>query len=217
MNYICPSLLSANFTNLESDIKLCEEAGVDMLHIDIMDGHFVPNITIGQPVVKSIKKVTNLPLDCHLMINKPELQIQSFAEAGADIITVHAEAVIHLHRIIKQIKSFGCKAGISLVPTTHENILDYIIEDLDLILVMTVNPGFGGQNFINSQLEKVQNIRNKINTSNNKNILLQVDGGINLETGKMAKQKGANSFVAGNFLFEDRSQFVIKANALKNL
>lgn len=217
MNYIFPSLLSANFANLQSDIELCEKAKVDMLHIDVMDGHFVPNITIGEPVVRSIKKATSLKLDCHLMINNPEAYVESFAKAGADIITIHAESSVHLHRLIHQIKSYGCKVGVSLVPTTHESILNYIIQDLDLILVMTVNPGFGGQSFIPSQLTKIKNIKKMIDASNKSDIILQVDGGINEETAKIAKEAGANGFVAGNFLFQERKDFINKVNLLKSV
>jgi ribulose-phosphate 3-epimerase len=216
MNYVFPSLLSANFANLEQDVRLCKEAESSMLHIDVMDGTFVPNITIGQAVVSSLRGVTTLGLDCHLMIQKPENHIESFAKAGANIITVHAEAVVHLERLIKQIKSLNCKAGVSIIPTTHESVLEYILHELDLVLIMTVNPGFGGQKFISSQLQKIKKVREMINKTG-KDIILQVDGGINEETGKLCKKAGANGFVAGNFLFQERSKLIERVNFLKKL
>jgi ribulose-phosphate 3-epimerase len=216
MKLVCPSLLSANFADLKSEIKMCEEAGVDMLHLDVMDGHFVPNITIGSVVVESLKKATKIPLDCHLMIENPEKYIESFAKAGANIITIHAEAVIHLERAIKQIKSFGVKAGLSLVPTTHESVLEYILSELDLILIMTVNPGFGGQSFLHSQLPKIEKVRKMIEKSG-KEIILQVDGGIDENTSKLTFNAGANAFVAGNFLFKNRDNFKTNVNILKEI
>ncbi len=197
---IAPSILSADFANLEKEIKLITAAKADYIHIDIMDGSFVPNITIGSEVVKSLRKHTNLPFDVHLMIKNPDLHIESFAKSGADIITIHAESVIHLDRSINHIKSLGKKAGVSLVPSTHENILDYIINEVDLILVMTVNPGFGGQKFLDSQLSKIQNIRKKITAAKRK-IDLEVDGGINNLTAKLAVAAGANMLVSGSYIF----------------
>jgi ribulose-phosphate 3-epimerase len=215
MPLVCPSLLSANFADLKSEIKMCEEAKVDMLHLDIMDGHFVPNLTIGPIVVQSLKKATTIPLDCHLMIENPEKYIEAFAKAGADIITIHTEAVIHLERAIQQIKNFGLKAGVSLVPTTHESTLEYILSELDLVLIMTVNPGFGGQNFIHSQLSKIEKVRKMIGKTN-KDIILQVDGGIDAQTHTLTSKAGANAFVAGNFLFKDRDNFQKNVQILKN-
>jgi ribulose-phosphate 3-epimerase len=197
---IAPSILSADFSNLEKEIKLITKAQADYIHIDVMDGSFVPNITIGSEVIKSLRKHTNLPFDVHLMIKNPDLHVESFAKSGADIITIHAESVIHLDRSINYIKSLGKKAGISLVPSTHENILDYVINEVDLILVMTVNPGFGGQKFLDSQLSKIQNIRKKITTSKRK-IELEVDGGINNLTAKLAVAAGADVLVSGSYIF----------------
>ena len=211
---ICPSLLSANFANLEADIKLCEQSGADMLHLDVMDGHFVPNITIGPVVIEAIRKVTKLPLDVHLMIENPEKYVESFAKAGADYLTVHSESTVHLERLVKQIRNLGVKVGVSLVPSTHENALEYILEELDLVLLMTVNPGFGGQSFIPSQLKKIENVSKMIKKTGKK-IILQVDGGIDETTAPLAKKAGANAFVAGNFLFKERSKLKERIALLK--
>ena len=197
---IAPSILSADFAKLGEEIINIEKAGADYIHIDVMDGSFVPNITIGNEVVKSLRQKTQLPFDVHLMINNPDNHIKAFAEAGADIITIHAEASIHLDRSLALIKSFNKKVGVSLVPSTHENSLDYILEKLDLILVMTVNPGFGGQKFLTSQLKKIENIRNKIEKSGKK-IELEVDGGINDHTAKIAVEAGADVLVSGSYIF----------------
>jgi ribulose-phosphate 3-epimerase len=197
---IAPSILSADFANLEKEIKLITKAKADYIHIDVMDGSFVPNITIGNEVIKSLRKHSNLPFDVHLMIKNPDLHVESFAKSGANIITIHAESVIHLDRSINYIKSLGKKAGVSLVPSTHESILDYVINEVDLILVMTVNPGFGGQKFLNSQLSKIQNIRKKITASKRK-IELEVDGGINNLTAKLAIKAGADVLVSGSYIF----------------
>lgn len=214
VSIICPSLLSANFANLEADIKLCEQAGADMLHLDVMDGHFVPNITIGPVVIEAIRKVTKLPLDVHLMIENPEKYVESFTKAGADYLTVHSESTVHLERLVQQIKNLGLKVGVSLVPSTHENALEYILEELDLVLLMTVNPGFGGQSFIPSQLRKIENVSEMIKKTGKK-IILQVDGGIDEATAPLAKKAGANAFVAGNFLFNERSKLKEHITLLK--
>uniref|UniRef100_UPI00402A2765 ribulose-phosphate 3-epimerase n=1 Tax=Candidatus Scatousia sp. TaxID=3085663 RepID=UPI00402A2765 len=196
---ISPSILSADFANLERDIKKVENAGADWLHIDVMDGHFVPNITIGVPVVKSIKQIANIPLDVHLMIENPEKYIEPFAKAGADIITFHYEAAEgNVFEITDAIHSFGIKAGLSIKPKTKaEKILKYI-DKLDMILVMTVEPGFGGQAFMPDCAEKILPI--KSNAHNN--LTIQVDGGINAETAKVCTQYGANSLVAGNYIYK---------------
>ncbi len=201
---ISPSILSANFANLGAEVKAISEAGADYIHIDVMDGSFVPNITIGPDVVKAIRTSSALPFDVHLMINNPDNHLENFALAGADIITVHSEATTHLHRTVQKIKSLSKKAGVSIVPSTNENVLDYILEDIDLILVMTVNPGFGGQKFISSQLRKIENISNKI-AKLGKKIDLEVDGGINQENAKQVINCGANVLVAGSFIFSNKN------------
>ncbi|MBO8430818.1 ribulose-phosphate 3-epimerase [Spirochaetes bacterium] len=196
---ISPSILSADFANLERDIKLVENAGADWLHVDIMDGHFVPNITIGVPVVKSIKKITNLPLDVHLMIENPDKYIQPFAAAGADIITFHYEAANEKSfDIIKQIQSAGLKAGISIKPKTHPETIKDFLDIADMVLVMTVEPGFGGQKFMSNCADKIPYIRE----NSTENLIIQVDGGINADTAKICIEKGANSLVAGNYVYK---------------
>lgn len=197
---IAPSILSADFSKLGQEIQAIQTAGADYIHIDVMDGSFVPNITIGNEVVKSLRPISNLPFDVHLMIDNPDKHIEAFAKAGADIITIHAEASTHLDRSIALIKSFGKKAGVSIVPSTHEDVLDYVLENLDLVLVMSVNPGFGGQKFLTSQLKKITNIRNKIDALGKK-IDLEVDGGINQSTYKMAIDAGADVLVSGSYIF----------------
>ena len=195
---ISPSILSADFANLERDIKRVEDAGADWIHVDVMDGHFVPNITIGVPVVKSIKKVTNLPLDVHLMIENPEKYIEPFVKAGADILTFHYEAVNDVSAIVDLIKSFGIKAGMSIKPkTSPDEILKYL-GILDLLLVMTVEPGFGGQSFMEDCAEKIPVIKRHAP----ENLIIQVDGGINAQTAKICTSYGANSLVAGNYIYQ---------------
>ncbi len=195
---IAPSILSADFSKLGEEISLLKSA--DYIHIDIMDGHFVPNITIGPAVVKALRPYSNLPFDVHLMTYNVDQYIVEFAKAGADIITIHAEACTHLDRSLKLIKSLGKKAGVSLVPSSHENKLDYVMDMIDLILVMTVNPGFAGQSFLDSQLDKIARIKQKIG---NRAIELEVDGGINDITAKQVIAAGADVLVAGAFVFKD--------------
>lgn len=195
---ISPSILSADFANLERDIKRVEDAGADWIHVDVMDGHFVPNITIGVPVVKSIKKVSNIPLDVHLMIENPEKYIQPFAQAGSDILTFHYEAVKDVSSVVNIIKSYGVKAGMSIKPKTPaEEILEFL-PLLDLVLVMTVEPGFGGQSFIKVCAGKIPLIKKYAS----ENLIIQVDGGINAETAKICTAYGANSLVAGNYIYK---------------
>lgn len=203
---ISPSILSADFTNLERDIKRVEEAGADWLHIDVMDGHFVPNITMGMPVVRAIKKVASIPLDVHLMIENPEKYVEEFKNAGADIITFHYEAVEDVLSVVNLIKSFGIKAGLSIKPKTPvEDILEYL-PYLDLVLIMTVEPGFGGQDFMHNCAMKIPEIEQNAP----KNLIIQVDGGINNITSKICTSMGANSLVAGNYIYgsEDIEQAI---------
>lgn len=199
---IAPSILSADFARLGEEVRLITDAGADYIHVDVMDGHFVPNITIGAAVVKDLRKHSKLPFDVHLMIENPDNYVKDFAESGADIITVHAEASVHLDRTISLIKSCGKKAGVSIVPSTPADVLDYVLQDLDLVLVMTVNPGFGGQSFIESQLKKISQIRKKIDALGIE-IDLEVDGGINKDTAKRAVDAGADVLVAGSYVFKD--------------
>jgi ribulose-phosphate 3-epimerase len=197
---IAPSILSADFANLGQEVESITNAGADMIHIDIMDGSFVPNLTIGPDVVKAIRKYSNLPFDVHLMVENPEIFIKPFADAGADYITVHLEAVKHLDKTLNTIKTLGVKAGISLLPSTAPESLEYIMDYLDLILVMTVNPGFGGQQFLNNQLPKIEKLRKMIDKTG-KDITLSVDGGVNTATIQAIKDAGANMVVAGSYIF----------------
>jgi ribulose-phosphate 3-epimerase len=197
---IAPSILSADFARLGEEVRAIDEAGADWIHIDVMDGHFVPNLTIGPGVVKALRPHTQKPFDVHLMISPVDLFLDAFAEAGADIITVHPEAGPHLHRTIQRIKGLGKKAGVSLNPATPAKMLDYVLEELDLVLVMSVNPGFGGQKFITSQLKKIEAIASRI-AKENLDISLEVDGGIDPETAPLAVSAGANVLVAGTAVF----------------
>lgn len=200
MTIISPSILSADFANLERDIKAVENAGANWLHIDVMDGHFVPNITIGVPVVKSINEITDLPLDVHLMIENPEKYLEPFVKAGADILTFHYEAVKaeEIKPLINKIKSFGVKAGMSIKPKTLADVVLPYIDELDLILVMTVEPGFGGQKFMEDCANKLPLIKKHAHDS----LIIQVDGGINAETGRICRELGATSLVAGNYIYK---------------
>jgi len=197
---IAPSILSADFSRLGEDIQAVDRAGADYIHVDVMDGHFVPNITIGPLVVAALRKVTDKPLDVHLMIENADLYIPEFAKAGADIITVHQEAVPHLHRTVQLIKSLGKKAGVSLNPATPVETLDIILDELDLVLVMSVNPGFGGQSFIPSALGKIRALRQRI-TQRGLATELEVDGGVKLENIREVVAAGANVLVAGSAVF----------------
>ena len=197
---IAPSILSADFARLGEQVAEATGAGADLIHVDVMDGHFVPQITIGALVVSAIRKYTTLPLDVHLMIESPEEQIAQFAKAGADIITVHIEPCAHIHRVIQMIKATGVKAGISLNPATSLSMLDEILSEVDLVLVMTVNPGFGGQTFIENTLDKIIRLRAEIDRRK-LNIELEVDGGINTKTAPLVVKCGATALVAGAAIF----------------
>ena len=197
---IAPSILSADFARLGEEVQAVAKAGADYIHIDVMDGHFVPNLTIGPLVVAAVRKVTDLPLDVHLMIEHPDRYIPEFAKAGADIITVHQEAVPHLHRTVQMIKGLGKKAGVSINPATPAATLDVILEDLDLVLVMTVNPGFGGQGFIDSGLSKITALRQEIDRRGLA-IELEVDGGVKIDNIARIAAAGADVFVAGSAVF----------------
>jgi len=198
---VAPSILSANFSQLGKDINKAEESGADWLHIDVMDGHFVPNLTIGPQVVADIRPITNLILDVHLMIEKPERLIPAFCEAGADLITVHSETCPHLHRTIYQIKEKGVMAGVAINPSTPIVMIENILSDLDLVLVMSVNPGFGGQKFIPGAVSKVAALKNKL-AEQGISAYLQVDGGINAQTGLEVVKAGCNVLVAGSYIFK---------------
>ncbi|NLN14149.1 MAG: ribulose-phosphate 3-epimerase [Tissierellia bacterium] len=200
MAKLAPSLLSADFANLKEEIEKIKVGGAEFLHLDVMDGNFVPNISFGIPVIKSLRKVTDLIFDVHLMIEKPERYIKDFVQAGADIITVHQEASLHLHRTIQEIKSHGVKAGVSLNPATPIDVLEYIIKDIDLILIMSVNPGFGGQSFIPAMLDKIRATRDLIDREN-PGVILEVDGGIKLSNAKELVEAGADLLVAGSEVF----------------
>ncbi|MBI3399630.1 MAG: ribulose-phosphate 3-epimerase [Deltaproteobacteria bacterium] len=200
MKKIASSILSADFTRLAKEIKAVEDAKADYIHIDVMDGHFVPNITVGPFIVEAVRRATRLPLDVHLMIENPDKFIQDFAKAGSDIITVHAEACKHLHRTIQYIKEQGIRAGVSLNPTTPLSVLEHILRDVDLILVMTVNPGFSGQSFIKSCLPKIERLR-KILDDGNYKAELEVDGGIKVSNIGAVAKAGADVLVAGSAIF----------------
>lgn len=201
---ISPSLLSANFLNLEKDIETVNNSKADWFHLDIMDGVFVPNISYGMPVISQIKKKAEKPLDTHLMIVQPERYISAFQKIGADILTVHYEACTHLHRTIQEIKAGGMKAGVALNPHSPVNALEDIITDIDIVLIMTVNPGFGGQTFIPSGLDKIRKLKKLIRESG-AHTLIEVDGGVNLTTGGQLAEAGADALVAGSFVFNSEN------------
>ena len=201
MTIVAPSILSADFSRLGEEIKSVEKAGADWIHVDVMDGHFVPNITIGPPVVKSLRKITKLPLDVHLMIENVDWYIPEFADAGADIITIHQEACVHLHRSITLIKDNGKKAGVAINPGTPAETLRSIIAEIDLVLVMSVNPGFGGQSFIESSIDKVSAIKGMIEKSGS-SALIEIDGGITSDNCDRVTSAGVDALVAGSAIFK---------------
>ena len=200
---LSPSLLSADFTNLKSDIEVLDKNGVKYLHLDVMDGMFVPNISFGPMIIKQLRPLTDMVFDVHLMIEDPDRYIQNFKDAGADILTVHYEACKHLHRTISYIKSLGMKAGVSLNPATNIDVLDYVLEDLDLVLIMSVNPGFGGQSFIPSALDKIKNLKKKIEEKI-LNVIVEVDGGVKTTNVKDVIEAGAELIVSGSDIFADK-------------
>jgi ribulose-phosphate 3-epimerase len=204
MSIIAPSILAADFANLQSEIEMVNRSNADWFHLDIMDGVFVPNISFGIPVIRAINKYATKPLDVHLMIVDPDRYITAFKKAGADILTVHYEACNHLHRTIQAIKAEGMKAGVSLNPHTPINLLKDVINDIDVVLIMSVNPGFGGQTFIENTYQKVEDLRELIDAKNS-DTLIEIDGGVNLETGAKLLKSGADALVAGSFVFRSEN------------
>lgn len=202
---VAPSILAADFANLQRDIEMLNRSQADWIHVDIMDGHFVPNISFGFPVVKAVKQYAQKPLDVHLMITDPDRYLQTFKDAGADHIIVHYEACIHLHRTIHAIKDMGCKAGVALNPHTPVALLDDIIEDMDIVLIMSVNPGFGGQKFIENTYKKIRELSNMAD-GRNPNLYIEIDGGVDLQNAPQLIAAGANVLVAGNFVFSAKDQ-----------
>ncbi len=199
---LSPSILAADFTKLGEEVLAIERHGADMVHIDVMDGHFVPNISFGFPVIKALRKVSGLAMDVHLMIEEPSKYIDAFSEAGADIITVHYESDIHLDRTIKYIKSLGKKAGVAINPSTPVSVLEYVIRYVDMVLIMSVNPGFGGQSFIDYSLEKIQQVK-KLADKYNQSLMIEVDGGVDSGNIKEVVKAGANVIVAGSAVFKN--------------
>lgn len=212
---VSPSLLSADFLNLGRDVEIVNDSAAGWIHLDIMDGVFVPNISYGLPIVSQVKKIARKPLDVHLMIVQPERYAEAFQKAGADILTVHLEASPHLHRTLQHIKSLGMKAGVALNPHTPVNSLEDIIQDIDVVLIMSVNPGFGGQSFIEHSVKKVEKLKRLIEQTGSKT-LIEVDGGVNLQTGKQLVEAGADALVAGSFVFNsaDPQAIIEKLNKL---
>ena len=214
---ISPSVLAADFSKLGDEVQSVSEMGADFIHLDIMDGHFVPNLSFGTDIVRGIRPYSNLPFDVHLMITNPEIYINSYVDAGANLITVHPESTSHIHSVLQQIKKSGIKAGVALNPGTPIEVLDNIIDVTDLVLVMTVNPGFGGQSFLLSQLAKISKIRSIIDKENY-SIDLSVDGGINATTAALAIDAGANVLVAGSSIFKSKDKTYLESiNQLRNI
>lgn len=208
---IAPSILASDFSRLGEEIRAVIDAGADYIHIDVMDGHFVPNITIGPPVIASLRSHSTVPFDVHLMIDDPGAYVQDFANAGADIITIQIEAARHPHRILSQIKDLGCMAGIVLNPGTSEDEIEFLVESIDMVLLMTVNPGFGGQRFIPDMLRKIRNVRAMIGDRD-----LEVDGGIDETTAPLVIEAGANVLVAGSYVFQHPNSYLEAIETLKS-
>ena len=215
MTKIAPSILSADFARLSDALKQAEEGGADWIHVDVMDGHFVPNLTIGVPVVKALRKETRLPLDVHLMIEKPELLVPAFVDAGADHLIVHVEACTHLHRTVEQIRELGAKPGVTLNPATALDTLDEILPYVDLILVMSVNPGFGGQRYIPTSTEKIARLRSLLDKRNLSHVDIEVDGGVSPQTAPDIVKAGATVLVAGAAIYNDRGSVKENIAALR--
>ena len=215
MHLVAPSILAANFANLEKDFETINKSKSDWVHIDVMDGRFVPNISLGIPVIKSMRKLTNKPFDVHLMIVEPEKYVEVFKEAGADILTIHIEASPHLHRSVQQIQSLGMKAGVALNPHTPVNTLENIIKDIDLVCLMSVNPGFGGQKYISNTLNKIRRLKHLI-AEKNTHCLIEIDGGVTLENAANNLEAGADVLVAGSSIFKSKNP-IEAANELKSI